>query len=374
MDITWNGDWFFTNKSHANINRGVILALHELGHNVRVTQISDFSNYDSKNESHRIVKHLTEHRFESEYNIFKFPAMNLVKEGPKFNCVLHSNGSYTISTRIVKMLKKAPITHLWLPTPDCADVVNRLVDIPVVGLGIDSGVNPDQFNMFVCEYDYEVGDKFKFIVACDGALNTLGRPFGGCRGTDIAIKAFVNEFNGNDNVCLIVKMASSYGFIDKYIDKLVSVSDNPPLIIKDFGKDNQDIIAQKWASANCMLSPIRDCRWEACCLESLACGTPVIATKCGGPLMYGKEGVEFVEYDLVGGDLCVSRGDVPVSKDYWTEPKIQGFMDKMRWMFDLGNNDAHKLQAIGERGSKHVLNNWKWVDLAKRIVNFFEEG
>jgi len=372
MDITWNGDWFYANKSHANIDRETVLGLYKLGHNIRVTNIYDPNNFNSNNENHKLITSFTKNKFESDYNIFKFLTIKYMKKDPKFNCILHSNGSYTISKRINKLISSCPATHLWLPTPDCAEEINKQISIPVVGLGIDSGVDPNRFNINIEPFNYSLfnigKEMFKFIIACDGASLTPGKPYGGYRGTDIAIKAFVEEFSSKDSVCLIVKIANSYKIIDNFVNKTLNSNQNNPLIVKDFGKDSQDIIAGKWKTSDCMLSPIRDCRWEACCLEALACGTPIIATNCGGPRMYGKKGVYFVDYNIVDGDLWKSRGDVSLTKDYWTEPSIEGFREKMRFVYE--NREYAKI--FGAEGSAHVLNNWKWIDVAQRVVNFFK--
>ena len=143
-------------------------------------------------------------------NICKFTTAHTAIEGAKFNCLLHSNGGYTITVSEKQILDKYPITHLWLPTPDCAvEVDKQLENIPVIGIGVDSGIDPNKFNTEIEAYDYKVGDMFKFIIACDGALYTSSRPSGGCRGSDIGIEAFIKEFSSEDNVCLIVKIAGS---------------------------------------------------------------------------------------------------------------------------------------------------------------------
>ena len=370
MDIVWSGDLFYQNKSHANINRRVVIALTKLGHNVRVTSIRDIDHYDKNNEEHRLINDYTKKNFKSDYNICKFTTMNIVEKGAKFNCLLHSNGGYTLTHYEKKEIEKYPITHLWLPTPECAaEIDKQLSDVSVVGLGVDSGIDLEKFNLYVEPYDYEVGDMFKFMIACDGALYTPLRPYGGCRGSDIGIEAFIKEFSSEDNVCLVVKIAGNYKIIDSFIDKILSEKQNPPKIIRDYGKDNQDIIASKWKSSDCMLSPIRDCRWDACCLEALACGTPLIATDIGGPKMYGKEGVYFVPHTKTVGDLCTLWAQQPYGKDYWTEPSVEGFQIAMRNVY----NNPDEVRHVGVDGSKHVIKNWQWTNIAQNIVNFFEE-
>ncbi len=81
MDITWNGDWFYANKSHANIDREVVLALHRLGHNVQVTNIYDQALFDPNNYDHQIINKLTQPlNYETNYNIFKLPFAYLSKK------------------------------------------------------------------------------------------------------------------------------------------------------------------------------------------------------------------------------------------------------------------------------------------------------
>jgi glycosyltransferase involved in cell wall biosynthesis len=255
---------------------------------------------------------------------------------------------------------------MWTPTPDCAEQIDKQIDIPVIGLGIDSGINPEIFNLNIHKYDYELDkDTFKFIIACDGALVTPGRPNGGCRGTDIAIAAYVRYFSSDDNVCLIVKAGNNHGIINHFIDSISLLKNNAPLIIKDFKHDPQPIVAGKWKAADYMLSPIRDCRWEACCLEALACGTRILATNCGGPRMYGKYGVEFVEPVKADGDFFISMGDRPIASNYWTEPLIPDFGTKMRQVFE-------KRKLNDTKASEYVLEHWTWEKIAEKIVHFFK--
>ena len=366
MDITWNGDWFYANKSHANIDRELVLALHRMGHTVQVTNIFDQQLFDPQNADHQIINSLTQPLgYDTRYNIFKLPFAYLSKKRSA-NCLLYSNGSYTIGKTEEQRILNSNLTHMWVPTPDCAEEIDKQIDIPVMGFGIDSGINPEIFNLNVDKYDYGLHeDTFKFIIACDGALTTPSRPHGGCRGTDIAITAYVRYFSSDDDVCLIVKAGNNYQAINHFINSISLMKNNPPLIIKDFKHDPQTVVASKWKTADYMLSPIRDCRWEACCLEALACGTNVLATNCGGPKMYGKYGVEFVEYTKMPGDFFESMGDKPIGPNYWTEPPIPVFGKKMRKIFEEKKpNDI--------RASKYVLEHWTWTKIAERIVHFFK--
>lgn len=366
MDITWNGDWFYANKSHANIDRETVLALHRLGHRVQVTNIYDQQLFNPDNSDHQIINHLTQPlKSEPEHNIFKLPFAYLSKPN-KTNCLLYSNGSYTVGKTEAQRIIDSNITHLWVPTPDCAEQIGKQLPIPVIGLGVDSGINPEIFNLNTHPYDYDLNkDTFRFIVACDGALTTPGRPYGGCRGTDIAIDAYVAQFSSADDVCLIVKAANNYQMINNYVDAALLSKKNPPKVIKDFGQDPQVIIASKWRAADCMLSPIRDCRWEACCLEALACGTQVIATNCGGPKMYGKYGVEFVDFTETPGDFFISMGDKPIGSNHWTEPSSTDFGIKMKEVFE--SRQYNEIKA-----SQYVLKNWAWTNIAQKITNFFK--
>jgi len=374
MDITWNGDWFYANRSHASVDRYIALGLHELGHNVRVTNIVDGKHFNPKNEGHKLIKSFTEKEFDSDYNIYKFPSIKSAKEGPKFNCLIHGDGSYTFSVREKGLIEPSFITHLWLPTPEQAEIVDRLLSKSVVSPGVDGGIDPKVFNLNVRLFDFTTmgikKETFKFVLACDGVQSTSNRPFGSFRGSDIAIESFMGGFSSKDHVCLIIKAVKGTGIVDSFIQKMEGVFPDHAPIIKDYGMEPHELMAKKWKACDCMINPIRDCRWEMCCLESLAVGTPCIATYCGGPKRYGKEGIYFVQPSVVDGDLCRSRGDVPLSRDYWTEPSVKDFREKMRRVYE---NKA-ELKPFGIKGSKHVLKNWRWVDMSQRIVNFFEKG
>lgn len=367
MDIVWNGDWFYANKSHAFVDSYIVAGLHMLGHNVRVTSIIDNKHFDKNNDRHKLIKSLSEKRFESDNNIFKMPQIALSKKDKKYNCVVFGDGSYTFTIRERDLIYNSAVTNLWLPTIEQANIVDKLLNISVNSPGVDGGFDPKLFHPEVSPFDYGVPkDTFKFILACDGAQRTPGRPFGGFRGSDIAIEAFMREFSKNDAVCLVVKVARNYDIVDKFIEKFRG-SDSPQ-IIKDYKLEHYSAMPSKWKAANCMLNPIRDCRWEMCCLEALAVGTPCIATRCGGPKRYGKSGVFFVEPIVTDGDLTASRGDVALSRDFWTEPTVGGFREKMREAYE----NTAKLKDFGMEGAINVHKVWKWVDMSQRVVDFFE--
>ena len=99
------------------------------------------------------------------------------------------------------------------------------------------------------------------------------------KGFDILLKAFQRAFSGNSEVQLVI-----YGKIDekKKIENLITdLGLNTQVILK--GLSYREQIVEGLYAGDCFVLPSRKETFGVVYIEALATGTPVIATKCGGP-------------------------------------------------------------------------------------------
>lgn len=184
------------------------------------------------------------------------------------------------------------------------------------------------------------------------------------QGTDVLLRAYVQEFKPDEDVALILKIsecenssvdieAELLSFIEIQLKRRL---ENIPRVILLSGGSvyPQDDFARLCASAHAFVYP---CRAEAlgrALLEALSGGLPVIATRWGGPL-------EFLDDDnsfLIGMEGLVPA--LPEEEHFaghrWAEPSIDHLRELMREVFSSGE-EARKR---GEQGRRDAVERWDW--------------
>lgn len=116
----------------------------------------------------------------------------------------------------------------------------------------------------------EDSDKFNF-------LNIAG--FNKNKNQKLLIDAFADAFKDRKNVFLKI---GGYGVLEDELKKLVKEYSMEDRIIF-LGSLTQDRVKEEMDNADCFVLSSNYETFGVVLIESLVCGTPVIATKCGGP-------------------------------------------------------------------------------------------
>ena len=201
------------------------------------------------------------------------------------------------------------------------------------------------------EADFKGYYKYLFVGGWSQGINDR-------KGAQFLIKAFSEEFKKDEKVILIMKYNSAYSSpeqINNFI-KSLKLPEEHAQIIQIFDNLSEEELANLYRSCDTLVSPHMSEAWGMNISESIACGTPVIATNYGGNTDYMKP--------LLSGKLVPSKS-TPVhyyNETLWMEPNVKQLKDVMRRTFN-GN--------LVIKCDSSTLNSWD--ETAKKIIEVIEE-
>ena len=198
-------------------------------------------------------------------------------------------------------------------------------------------------------------DTFKFL-ANKGLRNLEDRG-----GLQYLINAYLSEFTESNNVELILKINPAYG-----VPNLLKMFPN----IKKNGVPKITFIPQEYTikqlndlynSCDVFVSPTRAEAFNIPCLESLACGKPVISTTFGGQTDFIKENHNGW---LIDGKLTQVTHETEYEETSWLTPNMEDLKKMLRMCYTN--------QDIVEEVSKNCIKSIEhltWKNCAKLILD-----
>lgn len=244
-------------------------------------------------------------------------------------------------------------------TSDMVGNINRLSDVYVCPTTfveniakkcgvLNTAVIPLASDINVDAEEVKFTDKgYKFLM-----IGNLGDERKNCA---LVIKAYINAFTGDDDVCLILKSMPGHKNSDP--SEMIRVEklgrNNPPeIIVKHY--DDSDI-AKYYASSDCLLMPSKCEGWGHPVFEALMFGMPIIASNHSGYLDFIHKGKNI---QLIDGVMC-SAAFSPGFKNLerWFEPDFEMFGGAMKKAYAL------KMRKTGE----NYVSEYSWENTAKVI-------
>ncbi|GJQ08703.1 hypothetical protein GpartN1_g1541.t1 [Galdieria partita] len=204
------------------------------------------------------------------------------------------------------------------------------------------------------------------------------------KGVDILLKAYMQEFSAEDNVCLLL-LTRGRGLsaneikqrVMKFLSKNnINSSNLPQLEVFEPNKKDMLNLASLYVSVDAFVLPTRGEGWGRPIMEAMACGTPVIATNWSGQTEYLNEKTGFpipveqvVTYAEGPGFAELYRDELVISaasfkNQLWAKPSEQKFRSLMRWVFK--NPSIAKKVAL--RGRKEILTKFSPRVVASMVV------
>jgi glycosyltransferase involved in cell wall biosynthesis len=239
---------------------------------------------------------------------------------------------------------------------------------------IDSGVNPEKIvvvNQGVNTSVYKPGlkpldnirEKNNFYFLYVSALKY-------CKGYDVLLRAFFDEFAMDSKVKLLFKAdlhSGSYdnekAFIKSVIQNAKGKSAAEVLALCD--NINEEFMARLYSTADCFVLPSRGEGWGLGYIQSMACGVPVIATDCSAQKTFcNSDNSLMVPTELKRIDNLEWLLQVPMQQEHsWFEPDYKKLREQMRWAY----RNSDKLKALGAKASEDVQK-YDWQNVAMQIV------
>jgi len=152
-------------------------------------------------------------------------------------------------------------------------------------------------------------------------------------GIQFAIKAFANEFSKKENVCLKIKINTSYnppGWNLEAELKKLNLPKNRPMIYTVTSMLNDKAMNKFYNDGDIFISTSMAEGFNLPCLEAMGCNLCVIATNFGGQ-------TDFVNknngYLLTKGKLGHYSKEISYEDVYWKKPNISEIQKTMRHCF-----------------------------------------
>ncbi|MEQ8331830.1 glycosyltransferase [Nisaea sp.] len=256
-------------------------------------------------------------------------------------------------------LKRAD--KIWIPTAWGHSVlIDNGISADQVQV-VPEGVDPQLFNPEIPPTDaLKAFSGFKFL--------NVGR-FEARKGTQLLIESFDREFGPNDDVRLVLACDNHH---DPEFDIARILRDlwlqRPDRIVVIPPVRSHTRFAELYRACDAFVSPFRAEGWGLPVSEAMACGLPVIATNYSGPTGFLDESAYKLSYKLVPIEDDYYRSAANVG-GFWAEPSRTHLRKLMREIYENSEESARR----GRAGSRHILENFTWMDAARTASNLLSD-
>ncbi|MDD2402026.1 MAG: glycosyltransferase [Clostridia bacterium] len=200
------------------------------------------------------------------------------------------------------------------------------------------------------------------------------------KGFDILLKAYVQEFSLQDDVCLILKCYSNnsdYDLVGTRIGKEISAiiknekKINPPSVILLPQTLSSREMPSLYRGVNCFVLATHGEGWNMPAFEALACGVPVITTNWSAHADYLNDGIAYL-IEIEGIKPIPAYG-LSVDEIYlgnrWAQPSMEHLRSLMRSVYE--NYEQAKRKA--NKGMKMIRANLSWEECGRGVIRHFTE-
>jgi len=264
--------------------------------------------------------------------------------------------------------------EVWVPSSFNAETFQRsgvaADKIRVMPLGIDTGLfRPDGPKLSFTGLDPE---SFLFLSVFEWVPR---------KGYDLLLAAYLQEFAGVDDVCLMLKSHSNSDYepdgasIKKTIQEANGQYRIPGCRVPDVVLLPQVLPAvqmpELYRMADCFVLPTRGEGWNLTALEALACGLPVITTDWSAHLDWlNQDNAFLIEVESLETVPSFGTASDDIYRGHrWARPSIEHLRYLMRWVYE------HRSEAREKAGSARsaIESGLSWDASANRMYRRLQE-
>jgi len=243
------------------------------------------------------------------------------------------------------------LDHVLVPTHWLVDSWKEQgLKVPIDVYG--HGLNPD----FLHYIERPIREPYTFLHYCQ---------LSGRKGTDLVVRAFQEEFRGDNGAKLIVK--NTYPFFPFPLG-----IKNIEYITATYSKAELNKLL---ARSDCFVFPTRGEGFGLTPFEAMATGLPTIVTGWSGPTDYiNKEDTLILDYTMrraVEFDhIYRSNLEPGETTGEWAEPNFQQLKHYMRWCYD----NREKAKDMGKKAAERLAIEWTWKKKVEDLVSIIDHS
>lgn len=250
--------------------------------------------------------------------------------------------------RWIKLLNK--LEHVLVPTKWLVDSWKEQgVKVPIDVYG--HGINPE----FLYYVDRPIREPYTFLHYCQLSAR---------KGTELVVRAFQEEFRGDDGARLILKNIYPIFPVPlgiKNVEYLAATYDKRELL-------------QLLSRADCFVFPTRGEGFGLPPFEAMATGLPTIVTGWSGPVDYSDPyDTLILNYKMVRShdfDAIYKNDFMPnENSGTWAEPDFEHLKHYMRWCYE----HREEAKAKGKKAAERIASKWTWQAKVNDLISVIDK-
>lgn len=224
---------------------------------------------------------------------------------------------------------------------------------------IPNGVNSDLIEGNIKPADLNTKKGFKFLSVSSGFPR---------KGIDVLIRAYLEEFSKEDNVCLVIKtFPNVHNKISEIIKKHTSQGSAEIIHIDRDMHDTE--LASLYKACDCLVAPTRGEGFGLPMAEAMLARIPVITTNYSGQVDFCTNDTAYlIDYKLTPSNSHV-KSAYNLADSKWAEPDVQHLKKLMRHVYE--NRDADEVKEKVENAYRNIKT-YTWGSTAKKTVELLE--